>query len=99
MCFDDEEEGDNRLISPCKCQGSQKWIHERCLRRWQRSVQLQRPNGPTRDAEEQRHIVCNVCREKFDVLPPSRMEMLQELSGMSASDIRPGVLLVATGLF
>jgi hypothetical protein len=95
VCFDEEEEDGNRFISPCKCQGSQKHVHEKCLRRWQRSVQLQRQNA-AREADEQRHIVCNVCKSTFDVLPPSRMQILEELSGMSPADVKPGVLLVAT---
>ena len=36
-CFCGSEEED-RLIAPCACQGSQKWCHLECLRRWQRSV-------------------------------------------------------------
>jgi hypothetical protein len=35
-CFEGSEEGE--LISPCKCQGGQKWVHLSCLRRWQRMV-------------------------------------------------------------
>ena len=96
ICFDEQEEEDNKFISPCKCVGSQQWVHAKCLRSWQRSVQLLRSNHPDQDSAEQRHIVCSVCRCPFDVPPPSRMAMLEELSGMSAAQIKPGRLVIAT---
>jgi len=96
VCFDDQEEDDNSFISPCKCVGSQKFVHEKCLRAWQRSVQLLRSNHPDQESAEQRHVVCSVCRCPFDVPPPSRMAMLEELSGMSAAQIKPGMLVIAT---
>jgi hypothetical protein len=96
ICFDEQEEEDNKFISPCKCVGSQQFVHEKCLRSWQRSVQLLRSNHPDQDSAEQRHVVCSVCRCPFDVLPPSRMAMLEELSGMSAAQIKPGMLVIAT---
>ena len=33
ICYG-EEEHDDRLISPCLCRGSVKYIHEKCLRFW-----------------------------------------------------------------
>ena len=41
-----EQEGDKnlKLISPCKCEGSQKYIHVSCLRKWQRTVLLGDPS-------------------------------------------------------
>jgi hypothetical protein len=35
---EDPESG--RLISPCKCKGSQKYVHEGCLQAWRRSAPL-----------------------------------------------------------
>lgn len=96
ICFDEEEEEDNKFISPCRCQGSQAFVHQKCLAQWQRSVQLHRPNHPEQDSAEQRHLICNVCRQPFDVAPPSRMQMLEELSGIASSQVKPGMLLVAT---
>ena len=93
ICFDEEEEEDNEFISPCRCQGSQAFVHQKCLAQWQRSVQLHCPN---QDSAEQRHLICNVCRQRFDVAPPSRMQMLEELSGIASSQVKPGMLLVAT---
>ena len=35
ICFSGAEDG--KLISPCKCDGTQKYVHEECLRKWQRT--------------------------------------------------------------
>jgi len=32
-CFENSDDGE--LISPCKCLGGQKFVHLKCLRRWQ----------------------------------------------------------------
>ena len=35
ICFSGAEDG--KLISPCKCDGTQRYVHEDCLRKWQRT--------------------------------------------------------------
>ena len=39
ICFD-EETDDNKLISPCKCTGNSKYIHEKCLHTWRFSNEI-----------------------------------------------------------
>ncbi len=34
ICFDVEESSENKLLHPCLCKGTQKWIHDACLRKW-----------------------------------------------------------------
>jgi E3 ubiquitin-protein ligase DOA10 len=34
ICLEDIEEPDNPFITPCKCTGSVKFIHLKCLREW-----------------------------------------------------------------
>ena len=34
ICLEDEEESGNPFITPCKCTGSMKFIHLKCLREW-----------------------------------------------------------------
>eukprot|EP00590_Aulacoseira_subarctica_P003380 CAMPEP_0172430288 /NCGR_PEP_ID=MMETSP1064-20121228/53823_1 /TAXON_ID=202472 /ORGANISM="Aulacoseira subarctica , Strain CCAP 1002/5" /LENGTH=774 /DNA_ID=CAMNT_0013176239 /DNA_START=102 /DNA_END=2426 /DNA_ORIENTATION=- len=34
MCFDDEDQVTNPLISPCKCKGDTQFVHVDCLRKW-----------------------------------------------------------------
>jgi hypothetical protein len=48
FCFED-----GQLISPCKCSGSQKWIHEVCLKKW---YEMKSENR-----------VCSVCKYRFKV--------------------------------
>ena len=35
ICFSGAEDG--KLIAPCKCAGTQRYVHEECLRKWQRT--------------------------------------------------------------
>jgi len=49
------------LITPCACTGTQQWIHEHCLRQWQRSLLGQRDHRASR---------CSVCTQLFALPPP-----------------------------
>ena len=37
ICLSDEQERDNPMISPCKCDGTMKYIHVNCLKEWLQS--------------------------------------------------------------
>ena len=39
-----ESEDGGRLLCPCKCRGSQKYVHEECLGAWRKSDPLQKRN-------------------------------------------------------
>jgi len=97
ICLSHEGTGaDDQLLRPCKCRGSQAWVHKSCLQKWQRKVQLAATsNHPNDVAREQRHLVCNVCREPFDLPPPSRSKLLSDLAGVETGTLRPGLLLVS----
>ena len=58
ICFSGAEDG--KLIAPCKCSGTQRYVHEECLRKWQRTC------AGTRKAK-----YCGVCRTRFDLAPPA----------------------------
>lgn len=95
VCFTGAEEDEGQqLISPCRCQGSQKYVHVACLRRWQCSVQLSGSNHPEERVNENRHTVCNVCRSPFDLPPQDRGAMMADLAGVRAEQVAPGMLLV-----
>lgn len=93
ICFCGEEDGQS-LVSPCKCQGSQRYVHLSCLRKWQRSVQLDRSNHPDDTDHEDRHRICNVCKEPFDILPEDRATMMSGLAEINPEEIRPGMVLI-----
>lgn len=85
-----------QLISPCRCEGSQKHVHLGCLRRWQRAVQLGGSNHPDDRCSEDRHLICNVCKTSFDLPPQDRATLMAELAGVVTEAVSPGVLLVST---
>ncbi|WIA21204.1 hypothetical protein OEZ85_000452 [Tetradesmus obliquus] len=62
ICFEDAKPSE--LISPCKCKGTLKWVHQGCLHRWQANVARL---GGKRD---ERATVCGVCRSAYTSLPP-----------------------------
>eukprot|EP00047_Mylnosiga_fluctuans_P010293 m.15686 g.15686 ORF g.15686 m.15686 type:complete len:155 (-) comp3055_c0_seq2:87-551(-) len=59
FCLDHEDV--RHLITPCRCIGSQTYVHLFCLRQWQASVQ-----------GERRASVCSVCDAPFHPAPPAR---------------------------
>jgi hypothetical protein len=54
FCFTGSECG--RLIEPCACSGSQRFVHKKCLRRWWRVSYHTRG---------QRETTCRVCHVKY----------------------------------
>lgn len=97
ICFagaDNEAGDEGLLVSPCRCEGSQKFVHLSCLRHWQRSVQLGGSNHPEDTVREDRHQVCNVCKSAFNLPPQDRGSMMSELAHVRPEEIAPGILLV-----
>ena len=56
ICFE-EETDNNKLIRPCKCKGTQRYIHYNCLMTW---IQLNITNPNKRD-------FCDICKYKFKI--------------------------------
>ena len=55
ICFEDEPDAD-KLVTPCRCKGSSKYIHKECLRTWLISQMKERLEGR-----------CEVCKYLFNV--------------------------------
>ena len=51
ICYDEEEEANNPLISPCLCAGSLRHVHRDCLLEWIKTAALER---------------CDLCKHPFD---------------------------------
>ena len=71
ICYGEESDNDNPLISPCLCKGSMKYIHYLCLKNWFNS---KIENDISLDTEERekgtityntRDISCELCKEKL----------------------------------
>ena len=97
ICFDTAHD-DDPLIAPCKCDGSQKYVHANCLRRWMAHQRLeaasQRTDGRAKAA------TCDVCHAPLSCEGPSDAELLEVVrpgDGRAiAAVIGPGMLLVST---
>ena len=55
VCFEDEADTD-KLIAPCRCKGSSKYIHQACLRTWLMTQMRERIEAK-----------CEVCKYLFNV--------------------------------
>ena len=63
LCFEGRgDETVNPLISPCRCKGTQKYVHLLCLEKWQN---LCLSSG----SKDSRAFVCSVCRAEFSIKP------------------------------
>ena len=36
ICYENEKENKNKLIYPCACKGTQKYVHAECLEKWRK---------------------------------------------------------------
>ncbi|EME49732.1 hypothetical protein DOTSEDRAFT_143988 [Dothistroma septosporum NZE10] len=52
-----ESEDGGRLLSPCKCKGTQKYVHEECLGAWRRADPTQKRN----------YWECPTCRYRYNI--------------------------------
>eukprot|EP01052_Picozoa_sp_SAG31_P035168 SAG31_NODE_4209_length_3471_cov_1.290629_1_plen_401_part_00 len=98
ICFSshDGQDDDDELLTPCNCTGSQRFIHRKCLRRWQCSILRSHNETPSRMMEDERHKICNVCKSAYSVPPPTREELLAQDLGADITDpIGPAALLVS----
>jgi pSer/pThr/pTyr-binding forkhead associated (FHA) protein len=71
VCYGDDSTDENPLISPCKCKGSMKYIHYKCLKNWLNSkieedISVDSDN-PENEAisYKRKDISCELCKEKL----------------------------------
>lgn len=100
FCFEEatEDEG-GQLVAPCKCSGSQKYVHVQCLKRWQAHQRLEAASSRTPGGGRQKAITCDVCHSELTTAPPTDAELLaivRPTDGRAvAALLGPGVLLGA----
>ena len=63
ICFESGT-NDNFLITPCLCDGTSKYIHTKCLRRWRMENYLKKP-----------YHRCMECNYQYNIVPKYKMEM------------------------
>ena len=62
ICFAGEEEG--RLFSPCRCRGTMKHVHVKCLDAWRRASQ-RGATGGQRGAVRGSYVACDQCHFRY----------------------------------
>mmetsp|Transcript_15244 Transcript_15244/g.46019 ORF Transcript_15244/g.46019 Transcript_15244/m.46019 type:complete len:270 (-) Transcript_15244:1534-2343(-) len=67
ICFG-EDDADNPLICPCRCNGTVKHVHVECLRAWR--VMRSRTQGMWAAQ------VCEMCKAKYQVAMPGRLQVM-----------------------
>lgn len=95
---EDMSEEDGRMLAPCGCGGGQRWVHLGCLRRWQRTVLASQPAPWLPEAGlDIRAMRCNICLQQFSVVPPSRIEVLQDGVGKALAEmLLPGYFVTTS---
>ncbi len=89
-CFETGE-----LISPCKCTGSNKWVHKSCLAKWQYTSILSQSTHPKYQTDIEQ--ICNVCKGKFNIVEFSRNELMLQFTGKDlANMIKLGNYIVSS---
>ena len=61
MCFGTDEDIELEWLAPCKCRGTAKWVHTRCLQRW---IDEKHKHNP--DAE----VHCPQCNHLYKIKYP-----------------------------
>ena len=64
ICFDETEEKENPLISPCKCSGTMEFVHFKCLRQW-RSRGENKKIAPHVTTYTWKAFHCELCKQKL----------------------------------
>lgn len=70
FCYEAESAGE-RLVAPCLCSGTQKWVHEGCLLSWRRASLLA--------GSRAKAASCAVCSSPFTVRGP-RLPLRERLA-------------------
>lgn len=64
ICLGDDNEPNNPLITPCKCAGTMRYIHVKCLQKWLKS-KLQVKKTPLYTSMIIKPLLCELCQSQF----------------------------------
>ena len=99
ICFEEELEKDDPLLSPCKCSGSMEYVHLKCLQQWRsRTENKKQTQYVTTYTWKAFH--CDICKEKledsyesngktfqiFEVEKPARNYIIIETSQVNTNE-------------
>ena len=97
FCFDGENDEDGELVAPCDCKSGQKWVHLKCLRRWQRMVLVSQPTHPAFWQDDKRHHKCNICTARYKCKPPTRSELMESFTGAEIAALISAGCVIGSG--
>ena len=83
ICYENENENKNKLIYPCACKGTQKYVHAECLEKWRRKKRNKIEYLQCQECKKFYNIGNKYSREiaKFNLdLPVSYKELFSTLS-------------------
>ncbi|EDV34427.1 uncharacterized protein Dana_GF20973 [Drosophila ananassae] len=82
----DEDQPRRDWLHPCRCRGTNKWVHETCLSRWIDEKQLLAPDLP---------VTCTQCRTEYIIVMPPlcRFDSILERLDKSYERLCPSVLM------
>ena len=73
ICLGEEEDDqENELICPCKCAGTMRYIHIRCLKEWLNSKKLVY-NGERVKSFFWKALECELCKTAFETEMKGRL--------------------------
>ncbi|EDV92339.1 E3 ubiquitin-protein ligase MARCHF5 [Drosophila grimshawi] len=92
ICFSTDEETARRdWRQPCRCRGTNKWVHESCLCRWIDEKQLANPSVP---------VTCPQCHTEYIIVIPGSvcrfdalLEHVERMYGLLCPSILISMLL------
>ena len=56
ICYEKEDKADDKIINPCFCEGTMKYIHENCLKQW-----IQKKDNMS-------YIRCEICKYEYKIM-------------------------------
>lgn len=65
-CLESEDRPNQPWVSPCKCSGSAKWVHEECLQQWLDEKQCNNASTP---------VYCRACGHQYEIEYPPAGEL------------------------
>jgi ubiquitin-protein ligase/putative AlgH/UPF0301 family transcriptional regulator len=72
-------ESNEPLISICKCKGTNKYIHEDCIRKWSLYSIINQSTHPSYQKNTDK--ICSICNTEYKIKTKSRDEIMTEITG------------------
>ncbi|XP_043659088.1 E3 ubiquitin-protein ligase MARCHF5 [Drosophila teissieri] len=82
----DEDQRRRDWVHPCRCRGTNKWVHESCLSRWVDEKEMLLPDVP---------VTCTQCRTEYIIVMPPlcRFDAMLERLDKGCERMCPSVLM------